>query len=124
MREYKDVFSEYLRTAPPVRTAVEIKRQPLNEWLAEQNLAKCDGCGQYGDFPSEVSHLPEGEDNPGNNSNALVCASCTATAWAWTNEGRYLRVVCPKGDAEAWLDNQAKHFGDTSGIAVWAYEKE
>lgn len=124
MRTYKDVYEEYLQNAPAVRTAVGRKRQPWSEWLSDKSLAKCDCCGQYGDFPSEVSHLPEGEDNPGNNTNVKTCEACTVVAWAWTNNTRYLRVTCPRGEGEAWLKAQAAHFGDSSGLAVWAYEKE
>jgi hypothetical protein len=118
MEKHRSVFTDYLRTAPRLPNG---QRIDWTDWLDEQALARCEVCGEYGQFGDEVSYLPEGSENPGNNSNSRICHACTVTAWAWTNAEMMLTVTCPRGEEEDWLRNQARYFGDTSGLREWGY---
>ncbi|HNT78282.1 MAG TPA: hypothetical protein PKH77_24995 [Anaerolineae bacterium] len=123
MVSHKTVFTQYLRSAPRVNSPIGGRQMAdWGDWLDEQGIARCEACGKYGTFGEEVSYLPEGDDNPGNNSNSRICHACMVTAWAWTHDEMMLRVTCPVGEEVDWLANQARYFGDRSGLREWGYE--
>lgn len=122
MLNHQTVFTKYLRTAwRDVLAPTGQKMQPWGEWLSENYLCQCERCRQYGDYGAEVSYI---EEQPGIDINDTYCDACIVRVWGWTNDEMFLAMTCPKGEESYWLQKQAEHYKDHSGLRNWGYEQE